>query len=124
MARQGDGNFDDIKLGQSRDHSPEVEGHVYRSWSDERLKQAIQQAEGAVSTLRTLDSPPAQSDSGDGEVEGQAFRSWSDERLKQAIQQTQGAVTTLRRLHTTDVQPDTARYRPARSPTTSWSVHG
>jgi hypothetical protein len=66
---------------------PEVEGQVQRR-SDERLKQAVGQVEGALAGLRELDGP---------EVEGQVQRR-SDERLKQTIDRLDGALGELHRL--------------------------
>ena len=58
-------------------------------WSDETLKQAIQQIENALAALAKLDAKrePA-------EVEGQ--RLYSDETLKQAIEQVKSALAALK----------------------------
>ena len=66
---------------------PEVEGQVKRP-SDEHLKQAIEDVDGALASLRELQEP---------EVEGQVKRP-SDERLKQAIDRVEGALGELHRL--------------------------
>jgi len=66
---------------------PEVEGQRL-SRSDERLKQAVDQVEGALASLRELDGP---------EVEGQRL-SRSDERLKQSVGQVEGALKSLQEL--------------------------
>jgi hypothetical protein len=66
---------------------PEVEGQRL-SRSDERLKQAVGQVEGALASLGELDGP---------EVEGQRL-SRSDERLKQSIDRLDGALGELHRL--------------------------
>jgi hypothetical protein len=66
---------------------PEVEGQRLMR-SDERLKQAVGQVEGALANLRELDGP---------EVEGQRLMR-SDERLKQAIDRLDGSLGELHRL--------------------------
>ena len=66
---------------------PEVEGQRL-SRSDERLKQAVGQVDGALKSLRELDGP---------EVEGQRLHR-SDERLKHAIDRLDGALGDLHRL--------------------------
>lgn len=71
---------------------PEVEGQA-RAYSDENLKQAIQQVEDALSALQKLKAEGGST----AEVEGQA-RLYSDENLKQAVQQVEAALAALQKL--------------------------
>ena len=68
----------------------EVEGQRFVGYSDETIKQAIQQVENALAALAKLDAKrePA-------EVEGQ-YRAYSDETLKQAVEQVKSALEALK----------------------------
>ena len=66
----------------------DVAGHKL-SWSDENLKQAVSELEGALEALLRLDRP-----SEDAEVEGHG-RMLSDENLKQAVTKLEDALEAL-----------------------------
>jgi hypothetical protein len=72
----------------------DVQGHV-RNWSDETLKQGIEEVERALASLRELQTTQGEDDDVQGHV-----RHWSDERLKQAVATVEDALTSLR-----DLQP-------------------
>jgi len=71
----------------------EVEAHAFMS--DENLKQAIEEVEDALASLKDFE---ARRDPDDSEVEAHAFM--SDESLKQAIERLEGALVRLRDLQT------------------------
>jgi hypothetical protein len=68
----------------------EVEGQHF-GFSDENLKQAVQQVEDAIAALQKLRVKST------AEVEGQ-LSGFSDENLKQAIEQVESALASLRKL--------------------------
>jgi hypothetical protein len=71
--------------------SNDVEAQRLAMWSDERLKQAIEQTQAALGTLTQLR---------ENDVEAHRVAAWSDERLKQAIEQTESALAALKALAT------------------------
>src|SRR5437660_1024296 len=81
---------------------PEVEGQSMRLSSDENLKRSIAGLEGALASLRGLESS-------DAEVEGQSFRSFSDENLKHSIAKVEGALASLRELKSSDAEVEGQR---------------
>ena len=83
--------LDSLRESKTADTAADVEAH--RSYySDENLKQAIQQVESALDALRQV----AAQQEDDADVE--AHRSYySDESLKQAIQQLEKALRGLTR---------------------------
>ena len=78
----------------------EVQGH-FRAWSDETLKQGIEEVERALAGLRELDTTE-----GEDDVQGHMQRAWSDETLKQAVAKVEDALTSLRQLPTSQGQDD------------------
>ena len=79
----------------------DVQGHV-RSWSDETLKDGIQELERALAGLRELQSTEGEDD----DVQGHSRAQWSDERLKQAVAKVQDALANLREIPTTQGEED------------------
>ncbi len=65
------------------------------AWSDEELKQTIQELEDSLESLRRIGSPEQAGE--EPEVEGHMY-GWSDENLKQAIAKVEDALQTLREL--------------------------
>jgi exonuclease VII small subunit len=83
---------DYLERRRTMSETSEVEGQIIR-YSDETLKQAIQQLEDALGALEKLKAEGKDAD----EVEGQIIR-YSDKTLKQAIQQVESALSALGKL--------------------------
>jgi ribosomal protein L29 len=79
----------------------DVRGH-YGTWSDEDLKQGIEEVERALAGLRELQTTQGEED----DVQGHAIRAWSDERLKQAVARVEDALASLREFPTTQGEED------------------
>jgi DNA repair exonuclease SbcCD ATPase subunit len=90
-----------MMAGNQHPEQDDVQGHS-RSWSDETLKDGIQELERALAGLRELQSTQGEEDD---DVQGH-MRAWSDERLKQAVAKVQDALAGLRELPTTQADED------------------
>jgi hypothetical protein len=94
----GGGEMEERKFAANA--GDDVQGHS-RYVSDETLKQAIAEVQGALARLRELED-------GD-DVQGHS-RYMSDETLKQAITEVQGALARLRELEDGDDVQGHSRY--------------
>jgi hypothetical protein len=64
-------------------------------WSDETLKQAVEQVQDALEALRKLQVPEGE----EAEVEAHSI-AWSDENLKRAVTSLRNALQTLKTIET------------------------
>jgi DNA repair ATPase RecN len=85
-----------MMAGTEHPGQDDVQGH-YRAWSDETLKDGIQELERALAGLRELQTTQGEDD----DVQGHGYTSWSDERLKQAVVKVEDALAGLRQLQST-----------------------